>query len=581
MKYLKQFLKPYWKELIIGPAFKLTEAILELMLPVYMAKIIDYGVFYADKGYIIKMGIFMMVLAVVGVLCALVCQYTASKVSQGVGTHMRNAMFEHIGTLSNEVLDQFGTPSLINRITGDINQVQLGVAMLIRLVIRAPFLCIGGIIMAMILDIQLSVVLMIVLPVFGVILGFIMLKTVPLHKNVQSKLDKLALSVRESLTGVRVIRAFAKIKEKEEEFLDINVEYESAAIKVGRISSMLNPLTTFVMNLSIVAVIWFGSIRINTGNIEAGSVIAFINYLTQILAALIIISHLVAIYTKAFASLARIAEVFDAQSTITEPIEELPMENVKDQSRIPVLEFKNVSMIYKGNTEYSLKDISFSVMKGETIGIIGGTGAGKTSLVNMIPRFYDPEEGEVLIDGINIKNIKKDTLIKKIGMVPQKSTLFSGTIIQNIKWGNEHASKEEVITAAEISQASEFIDRLPNHYETMISQGGINVSGGQKQRLSIARALVKKPEILILDDSFNALDFATDRALRTALREKIEDMVCFIISQRISTIKDADKIIVMENGKAVGIGSHSFLLKNCKLYLEICQSQMQEEVTEE
>lgn len=581
MKYLKKFLKPYWKELVIGPAFKLTEAILELVLPIYMAKIIDYGVAAGDKAYIIKTGLFMAVLAVIGVLCALVCQYTASIVSQGVGTQMRNSMFEHIGTLSNEVIDEFGTPSLINRITGDINQVQLGVAMLIRLVIRAPFLCIGGIIMAMTLDLHLSVVLIIVLPVFSVILGFIMLRAVPLHKNVQSRLDKLALSVRESLTGVRVIRAFAKTKEKEEEFSQGNQEYESAAIRVGGISSMLNPLTTLVMNFSIVAVIWFGGIRVNIGEIETGSVIAFINYLIQILAALIVISQLVVLYTKAFASLARISEVFDAKTTITEPLEEAAVNNFKNEEQVPVLEFKNVSMTYKGNTEYSLKDINFSVKKGETIGIIGGTGAGKTSLINMIPRFYDPEEGEVLLDGINVKNIKKDTLIEKIGMVPQKSTLFSGTIAQNIKWGNEYAEQEEVIAAAEIAQASEFIDRLPNQYETIISQGGVNLSGGQRQRLSIARALVKKPEILILDDSFNALDFATDRALRTALRERTKGMVCFIISQRISTIKDADQIIVMENGQIMGIGTHAFLQKNCSLYLEICQSQMQEEVAED
>ena len=576
MNYMKKFLKPYLKELIIGPAFKLAEAILELMLPIYMARIIDIGVLNEDRTYIMKTGIIMLALAIVGVLCALVCQYTASKVSQGVGTNMRTAMFKHIQTLSSTELDYFGTASLINRVTGDINQVQLGVAMLIRLVIRAPFLCIGGIIMATTLNIQLSVVLMVVLPVFIIVLAFIMLKTVPLYKEVQKKLDSIALVVRENLSGVRVIRAFAKSDYEKARFSQKNQEYVDTAIKVGGISALLNPFTTLVMNLSIVVIIWFGGIRINAGELETGAVIAFINYLIQILAALIVISQLVVLYTKAFASLGRITEVFDTRSSI--PISERE-ESSGDmiEKGDPIIEFKHVSMSYGESKEYTLKDINFTVKKGETIGIIGGTGSGKSTLLNMILRFYDTNSGQVLIKGMNVKDMSKEKLNGLIGMVPQKTTLFTGTIADNIRWGKIDATKEEVMEAASISQSAEFIERLPEKYNTIISQGGVNVSGGQRQRLTIARALVKKPEILMLDDSFNALDYATDRALRTALKETTKDMTCLIVSQRTSTIKEADKIIVLHDGEVAGIGTHSELYKSCSVYREICESQLQTE----
>lgn len=576
MNYMKKFLKPYLKELIIGPAFKLAEAILELMLPIYMARIIDIGVFNHDRAYIIKTGMIMLVLAIVGVSCALVCQYTASKVSQGVGTNMRTAMFRHIQTLSSAQLDCFGTASLINRVTGDINQVQLGVAMLIRLVIRAPFLCIGGIIMATTLDISLSLVLMFVLPIFIIVLVFIMLRTVPLYKGLQKKLDDIALVVRENLSGVRVIRAFAKADYEKSRFSKKNEEYVDTAIKVGKISALLNPFTTLVMNLSIVAIIWFGGIRVNSGNLEAGAVIAFVNYLIQILAALIVISQLVVLYTKAFASLGRITEVFDSQSSILlSQKEEIPEDTIEKGQAI--IEFKDVSMAYGEGQEYTLKNINFTINKGETIGIIGGTGSGKSTILNMILRFYDANLGQVLIKGVNIKDIHNEVLNGLIGMVPQKTVLFSGSIADNIKWGKIDATEEEIAQAASISQSAEFIERLPEKYDTIISQGGVNVSGGQRQRLTIARALVKKPEILMLDDSFNALDYATDRALRTALKETTKDMICLMVSQRTSTIKDADKIIVLDDGEIAGIGSHGELYKSCSVYREICESQLQTE----
>ncbi|SCP95259.1 ATP-binding cassette, subfamily B [Anaerobium acetethylicum] len=591
MRYLIKYLKKYWKELIIGPSFKLAEAVLELMLPLYMAKIIDVGVASGDRNYIIGMGGKMAAIALTGVCCALVCQYTASKVSQGFGTDLRNAMFSHVAMLSNTELDRFGTASLVNRITSDVNQVQLGVAMLIRLVIRAPFLCIGGVVMAVSLDVELSVIIMTVLPVFILILAVTMIKTVPLYRQVQRKLDQLTLVIRENLSGVRVILAFAKKSDESRRFTAVNEEYSRTAIRVGSISSLLNPMTTLVMNLSIAAVIWFGGIRVNAGAIQTGAVIAFINYLTMILAALIVISQLVVLYTRAFASLGRIAEVLDAKPSILDPespenlcLGESEMETVsyaetEKQGRVmePVLEFRNVSMTYAGGSEYALKNISFSVRRGETIGIIGGTGSGKSTLVNMIPRFYDADEGKVLICGKDVRDFKKKDLVDRIGVVPQKAVLFSGTIAENIRWGKEHATQPEILQAAATAQAAEFIERLPGGYETIVSRGGVNLSGGQRQRLAIARALVKEPEILILDDSFNALDYATERALRDALKEKTDRMTCFVVSQRTNTMKEADRIIVMNDGEAAGIGTHEELYRSCEIYREICDLQPQEE----
>lgn len=597
MRKLSRFLKPYTKLLVIGPMFKLFEAILELLLPYFMSKVIDIGVARGDEKYIITMGGIMLLTAIVGICCALACQYSASLVSQGVGTDIRNEMFKHIGTFSNAEMDHFGTSSLINRITGDVNQVQLAVAMLIRLVIRAPFLCIGGLAMAFIIDIKLSIIMLVVLPLFVLILILTMKKTVPLYRAVQKSIDRIGLVLRENLSGVRVIRAFARTDYEKERFANRNKEYSDHAMKVGRISALLNPLTNLVLNFAIAAIIWFGGIRVNKGSMTTGEVIALIGYVTQILAALIVISNLVVIFTKAFASAARVSEVLDTQSTITDNVESF---NISDKTMNPakvnqsdynesrqndllntdmgmnydyIVEFKDVAMSYDKSDNYDIENISFKVKRGDTIGIIGGTGSGKSTIVNLILRLYDVQKGSVLVENKDVREYNLHELRGKIGLVPQKSVLFTGTIAENIRWGKEDATMEEIKRAADIAQASEFIERMPEGYNSKIYRGGTNVSGGQRQRLTIARAMVRRPDILILDDSFNALDYLTDANLRKALKLQTNAMTTFIVTQRASTIKSADQIIVLNDGEIAGIGTHEELLDTCEVYLEICQSQ--------
>ncbi len=592
MRKLLCFLKPYTKLLVIGPMFKLFEAILELLLPYFMSKVIDIGVARGDKKYILTMGGIMLLTAIVGIGCALICQYSASLVSQGVGTDIRNAMFEHIGTFSNGEMDEFGTSSFINRITGDVNQVQLAVAMLIRLVIRAPFLCIGGLVMAFIIDFKLSIILIIVLPIFILILFITMKKTVPLYKSVQKSIDRIGLVLRENLSGIRVIRAFARTDYEKKRFADRNKEYADHAIKVGRISALLNPLTNLSLNIAIAAILWFGGVRVSNGRMTTGEVIAFIGYVTQILAALIVISNLVVIFTKAFASAARVSEVFETQPTITDNMELTnEISNIVTNSSVNnqknettenytenytedyMVEFQDVAMSYDKSDNYNIDNISFKVKRGDTIGIIGGTGSGKSTVVNLILRFYDVQKGAVMVAGKDVRNYNMQELRKKIGFVPQKSVLFTGTIAENLRWGKEDATMEEIKMAADIAQASEFINRMPQGYDSMIYRGGTNVSGGQRQRLTIARALVRKPDILILDDSFNALDYVTDAALRKALKLHMNKMTTFLVTQRASTIKSADQIIVLNDGEIAGIGIHEELLNTCDVYREICQSQ--------
>ncbi len=575
MKQLFIFLKPYKAQLILGPAFKLIEAILELMLPFLMAKIIDIGVSGNNKNYIIKTGVIMLLITLVGVFCAIICQYTASIVSQGVGTNIRNAIFEHIGKFSHAEIDKFGTASLTNRIINDVNQIQLAVAMLIRLVIRAPFLCIGGLVMATLIDVKLSIIMFIVLPIFIFLLVFTMKKTIPLYKNVQKKLDNISLIIRQNLSGVRVIRAFAKVEYEKSNFQKYNAEYADNAIAVNKISAFLNPLTTFIMNTAIITILWFGGIRVNAGNILAGSVFAYINYVNQILASLIIISQLVVLYTKAFASATRIVEIFDTTCSIrvNNPKKVWESEDVEY-----LIEFSNVSMKYENSRDFAIKDISFKVKKGEVVGIIGGTGSGKTTLINMIPRFYDVDEGEVIINGINLKDAEPEELRSEIGIVLQKPVLFRGSIEENIRFGKLNATDEEVLLAAQISQSEEFIEKLPNKYKTLVNQGGVNVSGGQRQRLTIARAIIKRPKILILDDSMSALDFVTDFKVRQKIKENFIDTTTLIVSQRASSIMNSDKIIVLNEGSIAGIGKHEELLNTCEIYLEIWKSQNKEEL---
>ena len=575
MKRLFPFLKPYRLQLTIGPFFKLSEAVLELLIPTLMALLIDNGVNAGNRDYVIKMGILMLVIATCGVIFAYICQYSASIASQGFGTDVRNAMFKKIGTLSFTQLDKLGTPSLINRITGDVNQLQSAVAMLIRLVIRAPFLCVGGLIMAMTIDLKLSIIFMIVIPLFILVLFLVMFKAVPLYKSVQKKLDTLTLVLRENLSGVRVIRAFAGVKREKERFDDKNKDYADTAIRVGKIAALTNPVTTIIMNLAAIAVIYFGGIRVNTGHLSQGEVIAFINYITQILNAMIVVANLVVLYTKAYASALRVGEVLETQPAITYGEKSV---GAKSENAV---EFKNVSLTYAGSKVPALDNINLTVRTGETLGVIGGTGSGKSTLVSLIPRFYDVTQGEILLNGIPIKEYSEDALRDTVAIVQQRAALFSGTVADNMRMAKADVTMEEMRKAADVAQATEFIDRLEDGFDTHVSQGGNNLSGGQKQRLTIARALVKNSPILILDDSASALDYATDAKLRRAIKENTDSQTVIIVSQRVNSVKDADRIVVLDDGEIVGIGTHRELIKTCEIYKEICYSQEQIEEGDE
>lgn len=568
---LIRFLKPYKKECMIGPLFKLFEAVLELILPTIMALIINNGVQNKDLNYVLKMGGLMLFMAILGYSSSLVCQKFASVASQGVGTNLRNEMFEHITNLSDSEIDKFNTSSLINRVTNDVNQIQGAVAMLIRLVVRAPFICIGAIIMALILDAKLSIILIATTPIFAVILYYFISRTTPMYKIYQSKLDKLTQRLREDLLGVRVVRAFNCIGYEKKRFNKLNDNLTDSALGVSRVSALLNPLTQITMNFAIIILLWVSTVQIKSGNLSQGTIIAFINYITQILLASIVVSNLVILFVKAEASAIRINEVLETQTSIKYP--DKLNQNQKNEKTI---EFKNVSFKYNEDGDNALSDINMSIAKGSKIGIIGGTGSGKTSFINLIGRYYDVNNGEVLVDGINVKDYPLNQLRDKIGVAAQKIELFSGTIIDNIKFSNKFASLEEVVLAAKAAQADEFISKLEKGYDTPVLRGGANFSGGQKQRITIARALLKRPEILILDDSSSALDYATDANLQRDIREYSEDMTTIIVSQRISSINDCDKIIVFDDGIIDGIGTHEELLDSSAVYNQIYSSQNRE-----
>lgn len=571
---LAHYLKHYKKEVIIGPIFKLLEAIFELFVPLVMASIIDIGIKNNDVNYIYQRGGLMVFLGFMGLLFALICQYNASVASQGVGTMLRNDLFRHINSLTFTELDQVGTNSLITRITNDVNQIQLAVAMLIRLVIRAPFLVIGSIVMAMMLDLKLSLIFIVVAPLVSIILYYVMGRSIPFYKIRQSKVDKISLITRENLEGSRVIRAFSKQDHEINRFEEANQDVTDIVIRVGKLSAILNPATFAVLNGAIIAIIWFGGKQVDLGILAQGQIIAFVNYMTQISLALVVVANLVVIFTKASASAARINEILEISPSFIEGNDEI---QTNLNSTTTKVSFKDVSFSYLGTDEYSLSDISFDVDSGQTIGIIGGTGSGKSTLVNLLPRFYDITKGEILIDGVSIKNYSFDKLRKKFGIVPQRSVLFKGTIADNLRWGKEDATEEELIKAVDLAQAAEFINTKPDKFNTIVEQGGKNLSGGQKQRLTIARALVGDPEILILDDSSSALDYATDAALRKAIKENIKNTTVFIVSQRASSIKHADKIIVLDDGQMVGLGTHEELFETCETYKEICLSQLSSE----
>lgn len=568
---LLKYLKDYKLQLIIGPACKLLEAIFELIVPLVMADIIDVGIANGDSGYVLRMGGVMVLLGAVGLCSALVCQKSASIASQGSGTKLRNELFRHINTLSFAEIDKIGTPSLITRMTNDINQLQYAVAMLIRLVIRAPFLVIGAMIMATTINLKLSIIFFVASPLIALVLYLIMSKSVPLFKLIQTRLDRLSLIAREGLSGARVIRAFHKEDKEEKRFDDANNDLAGTAQRVGVLSAMLSPLTYAITNLAIVAIVWFGGGLVDVGEMQTGEIIALVSYMTQILLAMVVVANLVVTFTKASASAARVNEVFELEPTIKSGSDsELELDCTKDFIR-----FDNASFGYGGGDV--LKNISFAVQKGETVGVIGTTGSGKSSLVNLIPRYYDVTGGQVLIGGENVKKYPLSQLRRLCAVVMQKAVLFSGTIESNLRWGKKDATQEEMDRALEIAQAKEFVDKLPNKTDTPVTQGGKNFSGGQKQRLTIARAIIADSPILILDDSASALDFATDYALRKAIRKNTDGTTVFIVSQRVATVRDADRILVLKDGELVGNGVHDRLFEQCAEYREICLSQLSRE----
>ena len=568
-----RFLKQFKKEVLIGPVFKLTEAVFELIVPLVMAQIIDVGIANGDRGYVLRMGGVMVLLGLVGLGCALICQYCAARASQGFGTVLRSEMFRHINTLSHGEIDQIGTPSLITRITNDVNQLQLAVAMLIRLVVRAPFLVIGATVMALLLDWKLACIFFVAAPLMALVLYLVMSRSIPFYRIIQKKLDRISLITRENLSGVRVIRAFSRQEKEKERFAQASEDQMSTSIAVGRISALLNPLTSAIINLAIAAVIWFGGFRVDAGGMTQGEVIAFVNYLNQILLAMIVVANLVVIFTKAAASATRVDEVLELHPSIVNRVSR-PAQEVEGS---PEIAFDAVSFAYPDAGAYSLSDISFTVARGQTLGIIGGTGCGKSTLVNLIPRFYEVSQGSLKVDGVDVRDYPMEQLRGKVGIVPQRAVLFSGTLRQNMQWRKQDATDEEIWQALETAQAASFVRKMPDGLDSVILQGGKNLSGGQKQRLTIARALVGEPEILILDDSASALDFATDAALRQAIAkfsaERGNRMTTIIVSQRANTVRYADQIMVLDDGKAAGIGTHEQLLESCQTYREIYWSQ--------
>lgn len=576
MRRLTRFLKGYYKQLILGPTFKLIEAIFELIVPLVMVRIIDVGVAGRDVGYVLKLGGVLVLLGIVGLLCALVCQYSASVASQGVGTAMRGALYRKINQLSFAELDRFGTPSLITRMTNDVNQLQFAVAMLIRLVIRAPFLAIGAMIMAFSIDMALSLIFLAVLPLIALVLYWIMSRSVPHFRVIQRKLDRVGLITRENLSGARPVRAFSKEEHESRRFAEASEDLAATGVRVGRLSALLNPLTYCIANFGIVAILWVSGFRVHAGELTAGEVIALVNYMTQILLALVVVANLVVTFTKASASATRVNEVFDAESSVTD--------RISGQKQVdhnaPDIAFRHVSFCYPGTDQKTLDDIHFSIQKGETIGIIGGTGAGKSTLIALIARFYDATEGAVLVQGLDVREWAQRNLRRAISIVPQESTLISGTIEENLRWNKQDATEDELCAALSTAQALEFVKKLPGGIHSRIEAGGRNLSGGQRQRLTIARALVGNPPILVLDDSASALDLATDAALRRALRRDVAQSTVLLISQRISTVAGADRILVLDDGRMVGFDTHQALLQTCSVYREIALSQGSEEVAE-
>ena len=573
MLKLFRYLKNYKKESIIGPLFKLIEACFELAVPLVMKNMIDIGIKKADSGYIYKMGLVLILLGALGLACALTAQYFAAKASLGFATALRRDLFHHINTLSYAEVDKIGSHTLVTRMTSDVNTVQTGVNMLLRLFLRSPFIVIGSVIMAFTITVKVTLIFLVMTVILAFVIYKIMAVTTPRFKDIQKQVDKTNLLTSETLTGARVIRAFSRQENEMADFAKEAEDLKRRQIIAGRISALMNPLTYVIVNIAIIAILWQGGDLVYTGWISQGELIALVNYMNQILLALLAMTLLVTSITRMQASAVRINDVFDIKTSISDGSET----EIETDRNAPAVEFRSCVFSYHADDDPELEGISFSVKRGETVGLIGGTGSGKSTLVNLIPRFYDVNSGEVLVDGVDVRKYPLKQLRKRIGIVPQRAVLFKGTIRENMKWRDENASDEEIMRALEIAQAKDFVMMKPDALDTMINQEGKNLSGGQRQRLTIARALIGSPEMLILDDSASALDLATDAALRKAIAEKTQGLTVFIVSQRVSSIRHADKIVVLDDGRIAGIGTHPELIKSCEVYQEICQSQLSAE----
>jgi ABC-type multidrug transport system fused ATPase/permease subunit len=557
----------------MAPLFKMLEAIFELFVPLVVAKMIDVGIAEGDRNYVFMMGGVLLILALVGLTCSITAQYFAAKAAMGFGRELRRDLFRHVMSISYNEIDKNGTSSLITRMTSDVNQMQTGVNMVLRLFLRSPFIVFGAVIMAFTVDVKTAMIFLIVLPILIAIVFGIIFSTIPLYKKVQGRLDKVTLITRENLIGARVVRAFNHQDEDIKDFDEATTSLMKSQLFVGHISALLNPVTFVVVNFGIMALIHKGAIRVDAFGLTQGQVVALVNYMSQILIELVKLANLIVTTTKAVACGHRVAAVFAEKSTISFADERRSVKEDEKDIRAPRVSFKNVSFRYNGSGENSLEGLNIDIYSGETVGIIGGTGAGKSTLVNLIPRFYEATDGEVLVDGRNVKEYSKTGLRNKIGIVPQKAVLFKGSIAENIKYGRENATDEEIDEALKAAQAYDFVMEKDGGTRFGLNQGATNLSGGQKQRLCIARALVRKPEILILDDSSSALDYATDAKLRASIRDISKGMTTFIVSQRTSSIKYADKIIVLDDGSVAGIGTHDELMRSCEIYQEIFNSQ--------
>ncbi|OIK15145.1 multidrug ABC transporter ATP-binding protein [Bacillus sp. MUM 116] len=569
---LRKFLKPFRLTILAVLILILLQSLSELYLPTLMSDIVDKGVVKGDTYYIWKIGGYMLMVASGGMICSVTASFFSAKVASGFGKTLRSKVFKHVGDFSLHEFDKIGTASLITRTTNDITQVQQVLVMMLRMMVMAPMMCIGGIIMAISKDAKLTLVLAVSIPILVLAIVIIAKKGMPLFKVMQVKLDNLNRVLRENLTGIRVVRSFNRVEHEKKRFDAANLDLTETAIKVNKIMASMMPIMMIVLNLTTVAIIWFGGIRISNGHMEVGDMMAFIQYAMQIMFSFIMLSMMFVMIPRASVSAGRINEVFDMTADISDP-----SAPVSPKEKKGYVEFQNVTFSYPGAEMPALSNISFSMKPGEVTAIIGGTGSGKSTLINLIPRFYDVDHGKVLVDGVDVREISQECLREKIGFVPQMAVLFTGTIAENIRFGKENATEAEVKHAAEIAQASEFINNMPDGFDSVIAQGGTNVSGGQKQRLSISRALVRKPEIYIFDDSFSALDFKTDAMLRSALKKETENAAVLIVAQRVSTIMDADQIIVLDNGEISGIGKHRELMESSPVYREIVMSQLSEE----